>query len=288
MHLYYQYTDPQMHLHHAVDLHPTDESFPLHVHDSYEILYFVSGYADYLVEGSAYPLQPGSLVIMRPSESHKVKILGDRAYERYSVSFDSALLAVADPERRLLAPFRDHPLGQHNFYPPEAFLQDEPGELFKAMCEPAEEEAERRLRILTYLYPLLGSIRRAFLTRYGTESAAPPHAAAPAPAEEILSYINQHLFEELSLERLSGHFFLSTSQIGRLFRRATGSSVWEYVTIKRLLAARRRLRKGEAPSAVCSACGFRDYSAFFRAYVKRFGISPQKEAPGRSAGETPK
>ena len=270
----YEYTDSQLHIHHAVDQQPSDEDFPMHLHENYEILYFISGNAAYLVEGSVYPLTPGSLVVMRPSESHKVKILGDQMYERYSLSFDPALLAIVDPENRLLTPFLDHPLGQNNFYPPSAFQNDDIGELFNAMCVPAEDAGERRITILIHLYRLLNLIRRAFTENGASET----RQNITTPAEKIVSYINKHLFEDLSLGELSEQFFLSTSQISRLFKQATGSSVWEYITIKRLSAARRKIREGVSTAAVCSSCGFRDYSAFFRAYVKRFGVSPKKDA----------
>lgn len=276
MSMIYDYTDTSLHIHYAIDPHPVDSDFRMHVHENYEILYFMDGNAAYLVEGSVYPLTPGSLLIMRPAESHKVKILGDQQYERYSISFVPEVLRAVDPGMRLLAPFLEHPLGQNNFYPPSVFANDEPRVLFDAMCVPEEDPESRRLALLTHLYPLLSMIRRAFLKAHGMP-ARPQDTTTSA--ERIIAYINKNLFEELSLEELSERFFLSTSQISRLFKQATGSSVWEYITIKRLLAARRRIREGVSPSAACSACGFRDYSAFFRAYVKRFGVSPKKDAP---------
>lgn len=282
MSVIYNYTGEYVHIHHAVDPQPKNDDYPMHVHDNYEILYFVNGNVAYLVEGSEYPLTPGSLVIMRPSESHKVKILGERMYERYSLGFDPSMLAIVDPERRLLTPFLDHPLGQNNFYPPSVFQNEDIGELFKSMCVPAEDDRERRLAIMIPLYRLLSMIRRAFLENGGTDPAMLQDNAGPA--EKIVAYINKYLFDDLSLDKLSEQFFLSTSQISRLFKQATGSSVWEYITIKRLIEARRKIREGKSPSDVCSACGFRDYSTFFRAYVKRFGVSPKNDAAHNQAG----
>lgn len=268
------YDDLQLHIHHAFDRHPDDGDFVMHVHEQFEIYYFMAGDAHYLVEGSEYPLEPGCLLIMRPMETHRVKILGDKPYERYSLSFSPELLDTADPDRRLLAPFLQHPLGQSNLYRPAEFKGEQPLELFEGMCIPVSDAGSRRLEILIHLYPLLGAIRHAFL-----QKQADNEGTVPSRAEEIVGYINRHLFDELSLDFLAGRFFLSTSQLGRLFRQATGSSVWEYIMIKRLMAAHGKIKGGMPVTAACQECGFRDYSAFYRAYVKRFGRSPKKDAP---------
>ena len=72
-------------------------------------------------------------------------------------------------------------------------------------------------------------------------------------------------------------FFISKSQLCRLFKKATGSTLWQYITIKRLTKARLMLREGEKPTKVCFACGFNDYSTFYRAYIKYYGHGPNLE-----------
>ena len=44
-------------------------------------------------------------------------------------------------------------------------------------------------------------------------------------------------------------------------------------------AARAMIQRGEAASRACIACGFSDYSAFFRAYRSQFGHAPKEDAP---------
>ena len=95
--------------------------------------------------------------------------------------------------------------------------------------------------------------------------------------QEVITYINEHLSEELSLELLSGHFYLSKPQLSRRFKQMTGTSIWEYIIIKRLMQARRLIRSGEQVMIAAQQCGFRDYSAFYRAYKGRYGRSPQEE-----------
>lgn len=271
----YGYTDSLLHLHHQLDLHPRDEDFAMHVHDNYEIMCFIQGSGKYLVEGSIYPLTPGSILLMRPTESHRIKILADEPYERYVIYFYPELIALTDPDRLLLEAFHKNPLGHGNLYLPHEFKNENPMDLIESMCIPYPDERERRLAITTHLFPLLSTIRSAFLQKKDQDE----HTNNQGQTEKIIHYVNRHLTEDLSLDYLANRFFLSPSQFSRLFKQATGSSVWAYITIKRLMLARSQIRNGVAPTQACLACGFHDYSAFYRAYVGRFKNSPRQDIP---------
>ena len=267
----YTYSDAQIKFSHSVDLHPQDRNFQMHIHELYEIFCFVSGNASYLVEGNEYPLEPGSIMTMCKTETHRIKILSGEPYERFTLHFSPALLTTVDPQRLLLQIFHDHPLGQNNLYRPEEFKGEEALSLLQAMCTPNDTAEERRLAVLANLIPLLHLLRNRFLKK------TQPETATRSLAEEIVAYINRHLFEELSLESLSRHFFLSTSQLGRLFKEATGSSVWNYILIKRLVAARSKIRAGASFAEAAQACGFHDYSSFYRAYRHQYHTSPKND-----------
>lgn len=268
------YTDPLINFHHNLDHHPNDADFVMHVHEHYELFYFISGDADYLIEGSRYPLEPGSLLLMRPTETHRVRILSGKTYERYSFHFSPELLNIVDPTRQLLIPFTERPLGQNNLYRPSDFKSRQPLELFEAMCIPVSDNNERRMEILAHLYPLLSTVRHAFLQKQDRKN----NPSTRSLSEELIAYINLHLFDELSLDLLADRFFISTSQLGRRFKQATGASVWEYIMIKRLMTAREKIKTGMPVGTVFQECGFHDYSAFYRAYVRRFGVSPKEDS----------
>lgn len=266
-----EYSSDDIYMRYAVDDEPDDGDFSMHVHEQYEIYYFVSGDAEYLVEGSRYPLLGGCILIMRPSESHRVKILESSKYERYAVNFSSALVKSFDPQGRLLKAFDDRPLGRGNLYYPTEATQENIRKMYSQVFE-LGDDYEKRLRITALLFLLLDMINKQFLNR--TDFAYPPPKSA---AEKIMSYVNAHIFDDLTVPKLAQHFYLSTSQFGRIFRQASGSSPWEYITIKRLTAAREKIRGGMAAQKAGLCCGFKDYSSFFRAYVKYFGWPPKTD-----------
>ena len=127
---------------------------------------------------------------------------------------------------------------------------------------------------------LMVFLNRAFAARC-TDAAAP----APAPSsnyhaqvDAILSYINSHIGEPLTLAGLSAHFFMSTSYLCRIFKEATGSTINKYITAKRITLSKSLLDQGCSVSEACEACGFNDYSNYLRAFTKAVGISPKKYA----------
>lgn len=257
---------------HAVDGHPEDKYFFMHIHERCEIFYFVAGKAQYLVEGACYPLEPGSLMIMSPLESHRIRILDGSRYERYVLNFSVSAVDGIDPEHRLLKPFFDRPAGRGNLYLPSELPAVLPKEIFRSVFEEKIGDYERRIRVFSYLFFLLECLFEAY-TRRGAAKYRPPESLA----EQMVAYVNAHLYDELSVPALAKQFLLSVSQFGKIFKQATGAAPWEYITAKRLSAAREKMRAGAKAQSAAESCGFGDYSAFYRAYVKYFGASPQND-----------
>ena len=91
---------------------------------------------------------------------------------------------------------------------------------------------------------------------------------------EILEYLHDHLTEPISIDALAEHFYLSKYYMMRLFRARTGFTIHAYLTDQRLHLARELIQQGSIATDACYRCGYGDYSAFSRAYKKRFGQSP--------------
>ena len=262
-HLFY-YRDDDLYCHHSVDPEPQPEAFSVHAHDRMEILYFISGKGSYLVEGNQYPLNPGDVLLLRVAETHKLMIQSGQPYERIAIHFAPELLRPVDPELRLLRPFLERPLGQGNRYSATLSGAERLRTAFEGLGEVPEMRTNLLGRLLMLLTELGGLYDRTALT-VGTQSP-------------LVAYVNEHLFDDISIKSVSEAFFLSRSQLCRQFQQATGSPLWEYVTMKRLMAARAMISEGEPAGKVSAACGFSDYSAFYRAYRTHFGHSPKEDA----------
>lgn len=263
-----EFNSGDLYIRYAVNEAPDDKDFTMHVHERCEIFYFVSGNAEYLVEGARYPLEPGSILIMRPAESHRARILGSGRYERYALNFSVSAVDCIDPEHRLLKAFLDRPLGRGNFYMLDKIRLEN---IFNDICR-GEDDYEKGLKVRVNFFALLDLINSAYIKRDSAEYTEPQNLS-----EKIVAYVNANLFEEISVPLLAKNFFLSTSQFSRIFKQATGAAPWEYIIIKRLTAAKEKIRWGSSAQYAAESCGFGDYSAFYRSYVKYFGCSPAND-----------
>ena len=95
---------------------------------------------------------------------------------------------------------------------------------------------------------------------------------------KIAYFIENHLFEELSIDIISQNVFLSRGSICSSIKEVTGQTCREYITTLRLEKAKRFiLYSTHSLQQIAKACGFKSYATFFRNYIKQFGITPTEE-----------
>ena len=94
---------------------------------------------------------------------------------------------------------------------------------------------------------------------------------------KLIGYINRHLDEPLSIQQLCETFYLSRAELCRRFKKATGTSIGKYISVKRLLHARQLIQQGRKPTEIYQTSGYQDYSTFYRAYVHYFGCCPRDD-----------
>lgn len=269
------YSDEKILFHHSIDLNPMKLEANLaapKAHNRNEILYFISGRASYLVEGSVYKLVPGSVLIIRSGEMHKIVIEEDLPYERMALHFDADIMNFIDKSGVLSEPFNNRPLGVGNLYSSNDIRIGHIYECLKSIDSSPEDNEMRRIAITSNLFTILYEIKLAFDERGSKKFSNRPVRSLTG---EIIAYINANLSSELSLDMLSEKFYISKNHLNRIFKIATGVTVWEYVKLKRLIMARNYILSGSSAITACQSSGFNDYSAFYRAYKEQFGVSPK-------------
>ena len=270
------FRDNDLHFFLKTDKIPYASNYFPHAHDHFELYCFLSGDAEFIIEGNHYNLLPGSILLMRPAEVHQFHPLSEREYSRFVFEFPGNIVASFDTEKKLLSPFLDRPLGHFNLYKSREFNKILPIDLFYRAAEVESNAAIYKLKLLSCLFMILTSVLSVF-----ESSSRHTEPLLLSPIEQITNYIDSNIMENLSVMELSQKFFISKSSLERNFKSHTRMSVKEYITVKRLMLARELIRNGQPPTIAYLHCGYNDYSTFFRAYRKLFNISPSEKLAER-------
>ena len=94
--------------------------------------------------------------------------------------------------------------------------------------------------------------------------------------KSVITYINNRFTENISLDELEKKFYISKYHLCRIFRKATGLTVHQYITRKRLTMVRELVHEGKNFSEAAIIAGFGDYSSFYRAHKSVFKKPPAK------------
>ncbi|MDQ0203148.1 AraC family transcriptional regulator [Pectinatus haikarae] len=245
-----------------------------HYHAFHKIILFISGSVTYTVEGKSYPLMPRDIIFVSAGEIHRPLPTGNELYERIVIYISPEILqkyshsdenlaacftsAAKHSSVMHLPPGKSHDLTFHvkkleqNFYA-KGFANDLYSE------------------ILFVEFMIL--LNRALLSHEIDEMHAAVYDKKVLP---ILKHINDNLFTDLSIDILSGKFFISKFHMMRRFKKATGYSIHQYITNKRLLRARAMIHSDIPLTKICFDCGFHDYSTFSRAFKDVFKQTPRE------------
>ena len=93
----------------------------------------------------------------------------------------------------------------------------------------------------------------------------------------LVSYVNEHFAEKLTLEMLSKKFGFSKNYICGLFSKHLNTSLTCYLTDLRMKHAKELLSdKTVLIKEVAISCGYPEYYHFFRVFKTYYGVSPKE------------
>ena len=253
-----------------------DREFAFHYHEFYKIIYLVEGKVDYKVEGKTYHLKPHDFVLVGANVIHKPEIDRTVPYERYVVYLSEEFLSERNERGESLKYCFEEAGRQQNrvvHFEPESYEQLVGCLLHMEQIERQKEEYMGDL--------LLKSAFLEFMVLFNRNAVKQPKAFITTAAYhekviDVITYIQEHMAEDINADILAKRCFISKYYLMRQFKEATGYSIHQYINEKRIQAARRMILSGMPASQACYECGFRDYSTFARRFKMIVGRAPSK------------
>ncbi len=246
-----------------------------HSHDYYEFYFFLEGDVGIQIQGKQYPLSYGDVILIPPGISHKPIIHSlEVPYRRFvfwiSRDFYRQITAISEECSYLM----DYVKAQRRYI----FHNDRVGfnAIQSRLIRLLEELSGRRFCRDAQIF-LNASDLFLYLNRLVHEQNHPrQQPELVSLPQNLCDFIEGHIDEDLSLERLSQEFFVSKYHIGHAFKEQMGLSIHRYITKKRLALCRQAILGDMSITEAYQAFGFGDYSSFYRAFKQEYGISPKE------------
>ena len=250
-----------------------------HYHLSCEMILVTEGEAEFLVDGTVYPAERGSLVFINSFEQHEVQILRS-PYHRYFLPIDSAEVERMLSFTALSSIFKNRPTGfQHCISFPED-IREEVLHLFERIHQEYLHPGPYSTQMLRNLFEQL--LIHVYRVCPGNFTLHENGSASRISA--IQRYIEEHFTEEIRIADLARQFFISPYYLSHTFKSQVGYSPKQYIQLNRLSYAKELLETTDLQvSQIAYKCGFGDTNNFIRSFKNWFDQAPNRY---RQNGET--
>ncbi|MCL2221448.1 MAG: AraC family transcriptional regulator [Oscillospiraceae bacterium] len=256
---------------------------PAHWHYHIEGIYMLSGSIRVLLNGKELTLRNGELIWFNPKDIHAVYKLNDEPFE-YLVMLMPVSVYYPRRQDALLAkyvvPYFAKMPPAHQIIKHSTMLKTG---LAKIMTELIDEEKSHDIHrpqaISFMLIRLYLAIIRLWAHNHGIRvfEINQEHGKHSHELLGLFMFLGDHFRENISITELAEVCHMSYSNMAKLFKRLTGSTVNEYIRYLRVEEADSLLLSTDnSVTQIAQATGFSDASHFIATFKRLKGISPKQ------------
>jgi len=232
----------------------------------YEITVVTDGSGYISTNGVETLARAGDIYISFPFELHSLRTSGNGKFEYDFLSFSPGPTFKEDFERL-----------NSDFYDPSlrVFKDERISELVAMIVF---ELSGEKLYGNELVASIFNQIAIYTLRRFAkTERSTPNISEAEIFCQQIMTYIDTHIYSLTKLSELSDQFGYNYTYISSLFKKTTGNTLLDYYCKRKLTIAQAMLNEGKFTIArIADKLGYSSPFAFSAAFKKAYGISPKK------------
>ncbi|MGR5065914.1 AraC family ligand binding domain-containing protein [Photobacterium sp. DNB22_13_2] len=244
-----------------IDAHYQNFAFKRHYHLDYHLGLITQGQQQYYYNGSKHIAGAGQLVIMPPDEIHDGQAKEQSGYQVkvFSITPDWLNQQAEEASGNSHYCFPQHNIANKALFQQLTLLHQQ-------LDNPKVSQLAKDslpIESISYLLTHYGQVREANVTALGSKDL-----------HQLRDYVMAHLDQKINLEQLAGLCDLSSSQLLRQFKKATGMTPYAWLARLRLEHAMALLKAGFSSTEVAYYVGFYDQAHFTHAFKQTFGVSP--------------
>lgn len=231
-----------------------------HIHNHCELLLFLSGKADYNIDGQIFTPSPFDLLFIPAATYHYLIPTETLPYENYVIGispdfvteehynklFTMPLMISVKDDDELIRFFKRLDFYSENY----------------SKCDFETAAASLINELVTYCC-------------YRKDDLNSRHSGSFTHIDEIIKYISDNIENDIDAQSIAKHLMFSKSYVQNLFSKNMHIGLKKYIMQKKIYAAHNDMARGMNAYSVCEKYGFGDYSVFYRLYKKTFGVSPK-------------
>lgn len=224
--------------------------------DSFLLMYIEHGSMTLEYQGKISQINAGQFLLLNCYEEHTY--YSEYGCECFWCHFDGAL---AESYYKLIVSNKGNVFSLMNSYP----AQNKLGTIYTIFQtgSPVREPLISKYFVDIMTLFLLDTPQDVSYLRYATTS------------ENIITYINEHLSENITVDDLASRAGLSSYHFIRVFNKETGFTPHKYILNSRIMAAKYLLKNTMLSAKdICFQTGFSCESVFCSAFKKELGVTP--------------
>lgn len=243
-----------------------------HSHNAVELYFTLSHLPDVLLNDTVSAVLAGTLIIIPPFCVHQLYHEAGKVYERYILSINiqwlDQIFCGKENNFSYLKESTQPLIITPNSSQKEAWTTG----LERLLAFPSALSPEA----LSCFFELLSVLNQMATSRFSTTNKYLTFSAGQEKTNEIIAYIQEHIYENITVSDLAAHFYLNPDYLSRLFKKHAHLSVGHYIALQKTATAQALLREGYTVTQVQEKLAYSSYAYFFKTFQKNTGISPSK------------
>lgn len=229
----------------------------------YELVFIAQGEGLLQLPGISYPLTTGSIALIPPNIAHYYQEKDGSPLVHSAIRFSN--LENGSPLAKALQYFQ--PIYVLSKQITQIKLLLDMGQRFTRENGGVIDQKVQTLCLL-----ILEMVQEEF-----TQSGIEIVTYAPEYANDLLVYLQNHIYSKVTLEEISRHFSLSQSHLSRVFLKTYHISPINYLIYCRMRQARTYILNGNLPpSEIARRLAYKTTYHFTKAFEKFHGCRPEE------------